>query len=1362
MYLINKQLHPSTTVDICLYCHFYNLKDRNLIVASNNVLKVYRLVTEVQDDPLSEGISMSTSEMPADTQSKDASKVKLECLQTFSFFGRIVDIKTIMFPGGKRETLLIAFYDAKLSILEYDPTTHDLKTHSLHYFEADEIKEGLTQFPGPMLLRVDPDGRCAALLVYLKNILIIPFKRDVISAVEEMDKSAFFNRSSTKQVLASYKLNLSDESYAGEKINNILDMEFLEGYYEPTLLILHEPIRTWSGRLAVRQDTVSMVSLSLNIHQKVHPIIWSAAQLPYDCNRAMAVPKPVGGVLIFASNSLTYLNQSVPPYSVSLNSFTEGTTAFSMTQQPGVKISLDASNACFISEDKLVISLKGGELYVLTLFNDGMRSIRRFHFEKAASSVMTTCLTPCEDGFLFLGSRLGNSLLLKYTEKPCEPAKEPEPEPFEEEEEPDQTSGEKRPNDEDGGGGEPESKVARIKEEEEEEEVNEEGEGDLGEWIAKDVALMAADDLEVYGEAQSQEEKLPTTFSFEVCDSIANIGPCGNVCMGEPAFLPEEFANTNTPHVDLVTTSGFSKNGALTLLQRTVRPQVLTTMHLPKYTDVWTVFDSNSESGQASKHSYLILSKTNSTDVFQTGQEINQMPVDQTGFNTQSATITCGNLGDNQFILQVTPSGARLLEGTTQVHSISFESLSSSIVSASLCDPYCIVLTAKGLVCQLQLKSEEKKLFVKTPKLLSSRSKVIAISLYKDVSGVFSTEAKVDDTAVKSEPDVPEIKKEEPQPAKSMIDDEDELLYGDTTVEDIAGFGAVKTEDNEKEKSRPEAKIHCVTKSAASFWLFVARENGVLEVYSLPDYILCYYVKNFPMASKVLVDSHETQKQQDVGPVNMPQVKEMVVVGLGVKESRPFLFIRLDEQIFIYEAFPFMDTQIENHLKIRFKKSDQTVILRKIRADDSEDVKTEEIKREKRAQVWFRSFVDVSGYSGVFLCGPYPTWFFMSSRGELRKQEMTIDGAITSFASFNNVNCNKGFIYFNRKDDLRIALLPTQVSYDASWSLRKVPIKNTAHFLNYHVDSKCYIVVTSSLEPVTKLVRIAGDEKDYEVIEREARDPRYITNTTEMFAIQLFSPVSWEVIPGTRVECEEWEHVTCLKNVHLLTEGTETGLKGFVAIGTNYCYGEDVTNRGRIWIMDIIDVVPEPGQPLTRNKIKMVYCKEQKGPVTALCQVKGFLLSAIGQKIYIWQLKEADLVGIAFIDTQIYIHSAVSIKSLILVADVYKSISLLRYQEETRTLALVSRDTRSYEVYGCHFVVDTNQLAFVVSDADSNLIVYSYNPDLRESYGGTRLIRRSDFHLGSRINSFFQDSGKSHQKQPQFGILQATDCVCNP
>lgn len=79
-----------------------------------------------------------------------------------------------------------------------------------------------------------------------------------------------------------------------------------------------------------------MITVSLNIQQQVHPVIWSLTNLPYDCVKAVAVCKPIGGVLIFAVNSLIYLNQSVPPYGVALNSLAESTTNFPLSNKPEV------------------------------------------------------------------------------------------------------------------------------------------------------------------------------------------------------------------------------------------------------------------------------------------------------------------------------------------------------------------------------------------------------------------------------------------------------------------------------------------------------------------------------------------------------------------------------------------------------------------------------------------------------------------------------------------------------------------------------------------------------------------------------------------------------------------------------------------------------------------------------------------------------------------------------------------------------------------------------------------------------------------------------------------------------------------
>lgn len=151
-----------------------------------------------------------------------------------------------------------------------------------------------------------------------------------------------------------------------------------------------------------------------------------------------------------------------------------------------------------------------------------------------------------------------------------------------------------------------------------------------------------------------------------------------------------------------------------------------------------------------------------------------------------------------------------------------------------------------------------------------------------------------------------------------------------------------------------------------------------------------------------------------------------------------------------------------------------------------------------------------------------------------------------------------------------------------------------------------------------------------------------------------------------------------------------------------------------------------------------MYDKEQKGPITAVTAVNGYLVATVGQKIYIFQFKNKELYGVAFIDSQIYIHQLASIKNFILAGDVLKSVDLLVFQKDYRTLAVVSRDPRPLEVFACEFAVDGSQLACLVTDSDKNLVMLAYQPEAREAQGGQRLVRRGDFQVGQHVNCIFR------------------------
>lgn len=117
---------------------------------------------------------------------------KLELVASFSFFGNVMSMASVQLAGAKRDALLLSFKDAKvgvgsggagegsgggsrggglrwagpvltchpqLSVVEYDPGTHDLKTLSLHYFEEPELRVGLAPpLPRPTPCLAPPPG----------------------------------------------------------------------------------------------------------------------------------------------------------------------------------------------------------------------------------------------------------------------------------------------------------------------------------------------------------------------------------------------------------------------------------------------------------------------------------------------------------------------------------------------------------------------------------------------------------------------------------------------------------------------------------------------------------------------------------------------------------------------------------------------------------------------------------------------------------------------------------------------------------------------------------------------------------------------------------------------------------------------------------------------------------------------------------------------------------------------------------------------------------------------------------------------------------------------------------------------------
>lgn len=82
--------------------------------------------------------------------------------------------------------------------------------------------------------------------VFGRKLVVLPFRRE--NAIDEGDTDikpmSSSSYGSKAPILASYMILLKDFI---DKIDNIIDIQFLHGYYEPTLLILFEPLKTFAG-----------------------------------------------------------------------------------------------------------------------------------------------------------------------------------------------------------------------------------------------------------------------------------------------------------------------------------------------------------------------------------------------------------------------------------------------------------------------------------------------------------------------------------------------------------------------------------------------------------------------------------------------------------------------------------------------------------------------------------------------------------------------------------------------------------------------------------------------------------------------------------------------------------------------------------------------------------------------------------------------------------------------------------------------------------------------------------------------------------------------------------------------------------
>lgn len=352
-----------------------------------------------------------------------------------------------------------------------------------------------------------------------------------------------------------------------------------------------------------------------------------------------------------------------------------------------------------------------------------------------------------------------------------------------------------------------------------------------------------------------------------------------------------------------------------------------------------------------------------------------------------------------------------------------------------------------------------------------------------------------------------------------------------------------------------------------------------------------------------------------------------------------------------------------------------------------------------------RAIRNVGGYSAVFMPGESPSFVLGSSKSLPRVLRLKGPG-VKGLSAFHTVDCERGFIYIEDSGITRFAQLPANSNYDIGWHVKQVQLGQSPHGVTYHAATHTYVVGTSV--PV-----------EFEVPKDEHRGNRASDDISfkpivERSFVKLISPSDWSII--CTIELDAYEMIMCVEVLDLALSETGPGRKQLVVVGTAICKGEDLAARGRIYVYDIVNVVPEPGRPQTGQSLKLVAREDVRGAVTAISEIgtQGFMLVAQGQKCIVRGLKDdGSILPVAFLDMNCYVTSMQELRGtgLCVMADARKGVWFVGYNEEPYKMQLLGKSTSRMEAMVTSFLPDGKDLYVIVVDAHCHLHVLQYDPE---------------------------------------------------
>ncbi|KAJ7747964.1 CPSF A subunit region-domain-containing protein [Mycena maculata] len=1252
----------------------------NLVVARSNLLRIFDVreeqapfaspPAEGRDERARKGIEAVEGEAEMDTDgdgfvniSKSASHksavypptvTRLYFVREHSLHGVVTGIEGIQVMGSiddKLDRLLVSFKDAKIALMEWSDTVHDLVTVSIHTYERAPQLISMDSSSFQAMLRVDPASRCAALSLPKDAIAILPFYQTQADLdVMEQEQAL------TRDVPYSPSFILDLPGSVDENMRNVIDFAFLPGFNNSTMAVLFQTQQTWTGRLKEYKDTVKLSIFTLDVVSQHYPVITSVTGLPYDCISLIPCSTSLGGVVILTSNSIIYVDRSSRRVALPLNGWSARITEMSMPplapEDQTRNIALEGSHAVFADDKTIFVILKDGTVHPVEIVSDGKLVSKLVMAPPLARTTIPQVTRKLNNELIFVGSSVGPSVLFKAARVEEE---------IEQDQDPDQHA------------------VAQV---DEPMDVYDDDEDIYGPSKIPDPATNGL------ANGNRVAKKTRTVTHLSLCDTLEAYGSIADMSFSLAW-------NGDRPVPELVAATGTGPLGGFTVFQRDLPIFTKRKLHaIGGARGMWSlpIRQPLKSAGsinlfQSENDSLLISTDVNPSPGL--SRLAHRGPKNDITISVRipGTTIGAGPFFQGTAILHVMTNAIRVLEpdGTERqiIKDMEGSMPRPKIRACSISDPFVIVIREDDSIGMF-IETDRGRIRRKDMSPMGDKtSRYLTGCFFSDPTGLF--DSCVETNAV-------------PNSAASVDKNQMSTLSG-------------------------------VSSGNPSKWLVLVRPAGVVELWTLPKLGLVFSTKSLSTLQNVITDSHQPPTPSPPeDPPRRPQdldIEQVLVAPLGETSPKPHLFVFLRSgQLAIYETVPGSAAEEQpttiraSSLNLKFVK----VLSKSFEIQRLDETEKSIIAEQKRISRQFIPFVTSrpsgQSLSGVFFTGDRPSWILATNKScvKIIPSGHSVAHAFTACSLWDS----KGdFLLYSEEGPSLLEWLP-DFNLDGPLPSKFVP-RGRSYSSVVFDPSTSLIVAASSLQ-----AKFASfDEDGNRTWEPDA--PNVADPLCDCSCLELISPDLWITMDGFEFATNEF--ITAMSCVTLETSSTESGSKEFIAVGTTINRGEDLAAKGSTYVFEIVEVVPDPAlAPKRCYKLRLRFRDDAKGPVTAICGFNGYLVSSMGQKIFVRAFDDDRLVGVAFLDVGVYVTSLRTLKNLLLIGDAVKSITFVAFQEDPYKLVVLAKDITRVCVTSGDFFFAEGEMSIITGDEEGVIRMYEYNPNDPESKDGRYLLLRTEFH----------------------------------